>query len=459
MAGIGFELRKLFGKKTLLSRTWGVLYASMVSVGSSLVFILLLFWIRYFMRQAGVSELESLFFTSSFTYAFLTAILISAFLNTIVSRYVSDMVFEGRENEICASVFGVLTISSTAAAVIAACLCLGMYLQDGIELSFLAAYYLLTILAADVYNLISYVTALKEYRKVALYYLTGILVTAGVFGLLHRGMGISFMLAVYWALTAGFFVILLLLVSACIKMFGMPEKSYFAFVSYFRKYPSLLLSGCAYMAGFYISNLIYWQFSDMSVQVSIFKTAPNYDMAMFLAMVINLSGMVIFQVKTETTFYEKYIAYLSAVQQGTYEFMEAGRVSLQNTISLQLFFLYEVQLIISIILICLANIFYPYLGVASEILNLLMLLGMGLYGTFCMYATVIFLYYFEDYKAAAVSTVVFLTVTALGSAICCIVGEPYYPLPVLAGSMAGWVVSFLCLRYRLHHLNAYLLCK
>lgn len=459
MAGIGFELRKIFRNKSLFSRTWGIFYASMVSVGPSLVFIILLFLIRFLMQHYYVTELESLFFTSSFTYAFLIAILISAFMNTIVSRYVSDKVFEGKEDDICASMFGTLTVSSIVSGSVAFVLCLVMYFQDEVPVSFLAAYYLLTILASNVYNMVTYVSALKEYLKVTLSYAAGVIVALLLSVLFYYVFEIHLILAVYWALTAGFFIINLLLVYTCVRMFGSPSNNYFSFLSYFVKYPKLLLCGCTYMVGFYISNIIYWFFSDMSVQISVFKIAPNYDMAMFLAMLVNLSGMVIFEVKTETTFYEKYIEYVSVLNKGTYDSIESRRVNLQNTISLQLFFLYEVQLIITIILICLANVFYPYLGFSSQILNMLLLLGMGLFCTFCMYSTVIFLFYFEDYNAAAVSTGVFFVLVLIGSCICCVAGEPYYPLPVLVGGIAGWIVSFIMLRKRLKNLTTYLLCR
>lgn len=459
MAGIGFELRKIFGKKTLFSRMYGIVYASMVSAGTSIVFIFLLFFLRLLLRYYHAAELESLFFTSSFTYIFLIAILIAAFMNAVVSRYISDQVFEEKEAELCASVFGVMTLSSVIAGVAAFVLCLMMYVQDKVPLSFLAAYYLLTVLAANVYNLVTYVSALKEYRKVTVSYVVGAAITAVVFLFFYHGLRLHLILAIYWALTAGFFFIHFKLVHICVKMFGTPAKNYFAFLKYFVKYPKLLFCGGAYMVGFYISNVIYWYFSDMRVQVSIFQTAPNYDMAMFLAMLVNLSGRVIFEIKTETVFYEKYIEYLSAVNKGTYALIEARRVSLQNTINAQLFFLYEVQLIITIMLICLIHIFYPYLGFSSQILNMLLLLGMGLFCVFCMYSTVIFQYYFEDYEGAAVSTGIFLATVLLGSCICCVVGEPYYPLSVLAGGIAGWVVSFIKLRERLKNLNAYLLCR
>lgn len=459
MAGIGFELRKIFGKKTLLSHTYGILYASVVSIGPSLVFIALLFAIRFLLQYYFVTELEKLFFTSSFTYAFLVAILESAFFNTVLSRYISDKVFEGNESDICASMFGTLTVGSVISGVIALILCCRMYFHNNVPMGFLVAYYLLIILASNVYNMITYISALKEYLKVTLSYLVGTAIALVLVLVFYHVFYMHLIMACYWALVAGFFVINLMLVYTCIKMFGLPSNRYFTFLTYLKKYPQLLISGCAYMWGFYIANLIYWNFSNMSVQVSIFKTAPNYDMALFGALLVNLSGMVLFEVKTETTFYERYIEYLSAIKKGTYDLIESKRVDLQNTISLQLFLLYKVQLIITIILICLANIFYPYLGFSSQILNMFLLLGMGVFCIICMYSTVIFLYYFEDHWSSAISMGVFFGIVLIGACICCVIGEPYYPIPVLLGGIIGWITSFIMLRKRLKNLNAYLLCK
>lgn len=459
MAGIGFELRKIFGKKTLISRSWGIIYASAVSIGPSLMFLVLLFSIRALMQRYHATELETLFFTASFTYAFLIAILVSSMMNTVVSRYISDKIFESKEKDICASMFGVLTVSSIVSGIIALVLCVMMYLRKDAPVEFLVAYYFLTILAANVYSLITFVSALKEYKKVTVSYFVGVIFTVLMFVFLYRLTELSLISAVFLSLVGGFFVIHLLLAVIAVKAFGAPSNQYFEFLTYFKKYPKLLFSGILYMTGFYVSNMIYWYFSDMQVKVSIFSVAPNYDMAFFLAILVNLSGMVIFEVKTETSFYEKYIDYLSALGKGTYERIEDRRVALQNTISLQLFFLYEVQLIITIMLILLLNIFYPYLGVSNQILNMLLILGMGVYCILCMYFTIIFLYYFEDHAGACVSTGVFFLVVFLGSCICSRLGTPYYTIPVLAGGITGWVISFIMLRRRVKNLNAYLLCR
>ena len=459
MAGIGFELRKIFSRKTLVARTWGVIYASAVSVGPTLLFLVLLFAIRFVMHQLRAGEMETLFFTASFTHVFLIAILLSAFLNTVVSRYISDKIFERKEADICASLYGVLTISSVVSGVITLILCAMMHNRKDASITFLIAFYLLTVLASNVYQLITYVSAIKEYRKVTEAYLAGDVAAVGLFLLLFKLAQLPLLAAVFWALAGGFFLINLLLVCVVVRSFGAPSKNYFEFLSYFKKYPQLFFSGAAYMLGFYISNIIYWYFSDMSIKVSIFRIAPNYDMAIFLAMLVNLSSMIIFQVKTETSFYEKYVAYLSQLGKGTYEKLEASRVTLQNTLGLQLFYLYEVQLIITIILICLANVFYPYLGLNNEILNKLLLLGMGVYCIFCMYFTVIFLYYFEDYTGACIATTVFFLIVLLGSCLCCVLGEPFDTIPVLTGGITGWIISFLLLRRRMQKLNAFLLCR
>ena len=79
MAGIGFELRKIYGRKTLTANIWGSIYATMTAIGPSVLAAILLLTIKLLMDRTNVSELESRFFISSFTYVFLISILVSSF--------------------------------------------------------------------------------------------------------------------------------------------------------------------------------------------------------------------------------------------------------------------------------------------------------------------------------------------------------------------------------------------
>lgn len=458
MAGIGFELRKIYGRKTLAANIWGSIYATMSAIGPSVLAAILILSLKLLMDQAGIPELESRFFISSFTYIFLVAILISAFFSTTLSRYISDCVFRKAEKEICASVFGTLTVGTALSGAVMLLLCYGMHAYSDVPLHFLAVYYCLGIMVANTYNIMTYVSALKQYKEVTFSYFIGLLAAALLYlAGVHNGW--SVVMAAYAGLACGYSLVVLLLVFWCVKAFGKPGPKHFAFLKYFVRYPKLTVSGFCYMLGFYIASLIYWGFSDMREQVSIFRTAPNYDLAMFMAVAVNMSALVIFVVKAETAFFDKYVSYLSALNEGSYARIEKERENMNHIIHYQLFFVYEVQLIITVVLICLANVFFPYLGIAPQVLNMFMILSMALYAVFCMYFTVIFLYYFEDHTGACIGPCVFLLVTAALAVTACFFGKILYGLPLLIGGICGWILSFWRLRYRLAHLNAFLLCR
>lgn len=459
MAGIGFELRKIYGRKTLASNIWGSLYATMTAVGPSVLVAVMLIFLKIVMDRADITELENRFFISSFTYVFLISILICAFFSTVLSRYISDCVFMRAEKEICASVFGVLTVGSVISGGIMLALCIAMWVYSKVPVSFLVIYYLLGVLVTDAYNLMTYVSALKQYKEVTFSYFMGMLLAAGVYAFAVYVLGIHVVVAAYLALTSGYFLLVLMLTFWCVKAFGEPEGNYFAFLRYFVRYPKLLVSGGCYMMGFYVATVIYWFFSDMRECVSIFWTAPPYDLAMFLAIIANMSSLVIFVVRVETAFFDKYVAYLSALNNGSYDRIEKERESMGNVLRYQLFFVYEVQLIITVVLVCLANVFFPYLNISVQVLNMFMVLSMGLYTVFCMYFTVVFLYYFEDHAGACAGPCIFLAVTAVVAVAAVFVGKPFYTLALLAGGLCGWIVSFGRLRYRLEHLNAFLMCR
>ena len=250
-----------------------------------------------------------------------------------------------------------------------------------------------------------------------------------------------------------------MLVFRCVKAFGAPSNKYFEFLRYFVRFPVLALSGICYMFGIYLSNIIYWNLSDMKLKISIFSAAPNYDMAMFFAIVISLPALVLFVVKVETAFYEKYVSYISSLNEGTYDAIEKNRISMNNTVKLQLFFVYDIQLVLTVTCICLAGILFPLLSINNRVLSMFMILGMGMFCTTSMYLTVVFLYYFQDYKGSCITTVVFFIVELISCVICLKLGNPYYPLPLLISGLISWIIGFVLLRNRLNNLNSFIMCK
>lgn len=459
MAGIGFELRKIVSKKTLLRSTACVLYSIFTTIGSTLVFILLLILVRLAMNYFGTTEVDKLYFTGTFTNVFLFACVLTGTLNVAVSRYVADRIFMSKEREIAASIFGVMVLSLTIAAVFGAIICCLLYFRENRPLFEVCCIYIFNMLAVSTYNMVTYVAALKQYKHITLTYIIGLLLVLGLFVLLMYFDVMSMMEAVFLSLDIGFAFINIRLLHISLKSFGMPQGNMFAFFDVLKRYPGMVLSGFFYAVMVYGSNAIYWHFSELSVHTACFYIAPVYDLAMFLAIVVNLTGLVLFEIKAETAFYEKFVSYLSVLDRGSLTQIRTANKKLQKNLNMQVFFVYEIQLIITVIAICLLYILHPYIGISEQTMNMVLILSMGIYCVTNMYCNVIMLYYFEDYLGACISTASSSIIMVVGCFICCRLGDPFYPIPVLIGGLCGWIVSFIILRRKTAGLTEHLMCK
>lgn len=458
MAGIGFELKKIYGRKTLASNLWGTIYATMTTIGPAVLSAVLLLLLKVLLDQTDLTVLESRFFVASTTYAFILAMLVAIIFAAPVSRYISDCIFLKQEEDICPSAFGVLALSTAVSGVIMLALCIGAFLsQDGVPLAYLVGYYFLGVLATDAFSMMTYASALKHYRTLTFSFFAGFLLALAVYFLCDTWLDVTKVTAACFALVSCYIVVVFALVFQCVRAFGMPRGRYFAFLAYIPRYPKLAVAGIAYTLGLYCPTLIYWFFSGMAERVSVFSTAPTYDIALFLAVVVNMPSLVIFVVKVETSFYEKYTQYVSALNNGTYQLIQKEREVMVRELRQQLFFVYEIQLIITIVLACLVSVFFPFLNVGIQTLQMFMILSLGVYAAFCMYFTIIVFYYFSDYGGACASTLVFLLVTALGAVLAAFF-KTLYPVPLLVGGLCGWVVAFLLLRRRMERLDSFLMC-
>lgn len=459
MAGIGFELRKVFQKESVYSKIKGTLFATMTTIGPTIIFLFMLFGINCVIDIFKVPENQQIFFSSACLHVFVFAIIVSGGLNTITSRYVSDMIFQKKEQNISSALFGSMLLSAIVAAIFALILCIILYINYSIDLGFLCGYYLFTVMISVTYTIMTFVSAIKEYKKITLSFFVGILCGSLLFLLLYFVFHLPVLSSVMDCMAIAFLIINIIIIYYILSFFPYSGENCFAFTAYFKKYPLLFFSGLFYIVGLYSSNIIYWYFADISMKVTIFHVAPTYDMATFLAILINLSAPVIFTVKVETQFFEKYKRYVTSLISANYTIIEKARKIMSDTISTQLFFIYEVQLIITIILTCLAIFVFPMFGLGGLTLDFFLLLGLAMFSVFSMYFTVVFLYYFDDQFGSCVATGIFLAVTTIVAVLALKLGTGYYALAPLAGGLCGLVYAFIRLKHFLQTINARLFCK
>lgn len=113
MAGIGFELRKILKEDRLLSLTKVYGYSAILSSGPWVVSILAIVLVG-FINVSNFGESSDVFrFQVVVTYAIALAssLIITGILQLPFTRYIADLIYNNKENEILGSYFGAIFMS------------------------------------------------------------------------------------------------------------------------------------------------------------------------------------------------------------------------------------------------------------------------------------------------------------------------------------------------------------
>ncbi|MGN0475098.1 MAG: exopolysaccharide Pel transporter PelG, partial [Acutalibacteraceae bacterium] len=100
MAGIGFELKKLMGKGNIVNMLAGTTYAIMVTIGPTILLTgtLMLMYVILPYSQASFADRE--FLSATILYVFIFSMIVTSPLNSVLSRYVADKIYQERLTDI-----------------------------------------------------------------------------------------------------------------------------------------------------------------------------------------------------------------------------------------------------------------------------------------------------------------------------------------------------------------------
>jgi uncharacterized membrane protein len=456
MAGIGFELKKLLHKESVFQSFRGVAYASMSTIGPMILIVFMLLGIQIFMLQQNVSYADRELLSAAILYAFVFSLVFTSFFTTIISRYIADKIYEEKTEEIYPSVFAITALLTLFIGIIVA---IFYFVIGDMEFWFSLARYLLLLVMVQVFTLMTYVTAIKEYARITWAFVIGFLIFIVITLLLYFILNISLVLSILYAMILGFGTTSAILLHAIRKFFYSKSKSYFEFLGYYKKYSKLALAGGIYILGLYSHNFIMW-FSDIgSLVADVHYLSYSYDMATFLAVMVNIPALVIFVVRVETSFYSGYHKYCAAVEGASYEVIQDAKREVIRKILSGLSYIAEIQLFITLILVGVGFVILPLFGFAGIIMDMFPVLAIGFYLAIMVNFFIIILYYYEDYTGALFISIVFLL-----SVICCTYisvyfGRSFYGLGIAGGGLIGIIFSYFKLKKLLKEMDYRLFCS
>ena len=103
MAGIGFELKKLFNRRTLTGHAMAYGYSAVITAGPFALLTTMVLAIQLLFLRYGIDVNNSQLYVSSVIYPFVFSQLISCGFSIIITRYLADCLYEGEYDNVSGS--------------------------------------------------------------------------------------------------------------------------------------------------------------------------------------------------------------------------------------------------------------------------------------------------------------------------------------------------------------------
>ena len=322
MAGIGFELRRLLRKNTLLGLVEAYAYAGIIGSGPWVFSIIGILLVGIFSASIVVPSILVTQFQTSVTYLVASSLILTGLVQLAFTRFVSDRLFEKKREVILPNLNGLMLIVVMVASVIGT-FCLFILLP---ELGLLYRLLMLAgfVLMSAVWVMTVFLSGMKRYKAIVILFGCAyalIVLTAlwwrphGLEGLLAGFVfGHLILLAGMWVLT--------------VREFNPQGKLIsFEFADSKKLYPSLMAIGLLYNLGIWVDKFMFWYFPPTSDPIiGHLRASLIYDLPVFLSYLSIIPGMAVFLVRIETDFVEFYDKFYDAVRGGgSLEYIENMR--------------------------------------------------------------------------------------------------------------------------------------
>jgi polysaccharide biosynthesis protein PelG len=360
MAGIGFELRKLLDRGTIVSVLQAYSIAGIVSSGPWIISILGIFAIGIMVAKATV-DLPSTFvgeFQVSVTYLMATSLIFTGPLQFLLARFISDRHYEKRDELILPNLFGAITLVTLASGTLATVV-LGYYFSASLVYRVL----MLTgfVLLCNIWVVVVLLSAAKAWKLILTAFAVAYGITVSV-ALSMRDHGPEGLL---FGFVAGNGMLLFTLLSLMARTYPVTKVLSFDFLRRSQVFISLAFTGLFYNFAIWADKFIFW-FNPMTGETVIppLRYSPLYDLPIFLAYLSIVPGMTVFLLRVETDFSVHCERFYSSILRGaTLEQIQNIKTNMVASIRQGIFDIFKVQGMTVLILVAFAPQVLAWVGI------------------------------------------------------------------------------------------------
>jgi uncharacterized membrane protein len=450
MAGIGFELRKILREDRILSLTKVYGYSAILSSGPWVISILAIVLVG-FINVINFGEVTDAFrFQVVVTYAIALAssLIITGILQLPFTRYIADLIYNNRENEVLSSYFGAIFMSWFLGLPFVVPLYLWVFSEQSTIFILGAVSTFLVLCGVWISSILA--ASLKYYNGVVWAYL--ISYTLIVLFSYYYGSNIEMLIYIFFL---GNTVLFITLMSFIIRSY---PSSIFMKVDFFLAknfYWSLAIAGLTYNLGAWVDKFIFWYHADTGhIVIGKLHASVVYDMPIFLAYLSILPGMAIFFYRLESDFAEKYDLYYDSVRSGgtlatikryKHEMIEVVRHAVHEILM--------IQGIIDIILFISAPTVFEVLNIPQLYLGLLFILTIGAMLQIAFMSVLAILYYLDRKKVAMWLCIAFFVSNTVLTLISISMGPSMFGYGYTVSLLLVFMASLMVIRNEMNRLD------
>ncbi|WP_064608749.1 exopolysaccharide Pel transporter PelG [Photobacterium sp. J15] len=310
MAGIGFELRKILKKNSLLSIVEAYGLAGLISSGPWVLSILALLVIGLLSIGVIFPTYVIVQFLVIVTYLMAGSLIISGLFQLLLTRFISDLIFSGHEQRIVPNLLGSMLVTSLIAGVIGGAV---LAISPEIEPAVRIVIFTSLILLCNQWLIIIFLSGMKEYYRIfftmmfsysMMILLALILPPSGLLGLMLIFCSSQALLTFSFLYHV-------------IRDFPADRLLSLDFLNYKKTFFSLICCGFLYNLGVWADKFVFWFRDETSHQViAVFRASYIYDLPIFIAYLAIVPGMAVFMMRMETDFADACLKYYDAVREG-----------------------------------------------------------------------------------------------------------------------------------------------
>ncbi len=443
MAGIGFELKKLFKEDSYTKRFRAYLYSAIVAAGPWISTVVALNILNVFAKTHFDNILHRNLFMGSIIYSFIFSMIITVPFQFLITRYISDCLYKKEYKFIGASFIGLNKII----LFITGLLGIVFYINKPLPIYYKFFSLLLFMVISSIWIVMVYLSTLKNYRVIIISFFTGCLVAVGL-GYLLMKMPINFYTYKYptnllLAFLIGMIVILSILMVYFKKTFKINLYYQFSFLKYFPKFYKIFFAGLLYTLGIWIHNFIIW-FSELGIIVNeTYRFAPIYDSAVFWAYITIIPTLTLFVVNMETRFYIKYKKYYGLItNNASLTEIDKAKKEMQKSLHNELFYIMEIQIMITIFVIIVSKIIFSYYNFPIIFRDIFQITALGAFCNVFLLLIIMILLYFDAQNLAFFSSAIFIIGNSFWTYYFLPRGLNFYGFGYFMGALIAFLMAY-----------------